>query len=77
MENSLTLGECLLIARRRQSLTAKALARQLKVAHGTVLNWECDRTRPRERDLDAIADVLELDVDELRSRCFDDAAGQR
>ncbi len=72
-----TLGERLLISRRRADISASAMASRLRVSPNTIVQWERDRTEPGYLHLERWAaecgiDPSELDAD-FRSKCFDHA----
>ena len=75
-----TFGERLMLARRRQGITALDMARRLRVAPNTVTSWEADRTTPKYLELIAWAnecgiDPVVLDPD-IRNRCSDNDPAQ-
>lgn len=73
MLTELTIGEALLIHRRRAGLTSGAACERLRIVPSTLRNWESDRTIPRDRDLLAYCELIDLDPEEvspgIRSRC--------
>jgi transcriptional regulator with XRE-family HTH domain len=77
----LTLGEQLLIARRRAGYSMSEVAHEMRIVVGTLRNWESDRTIPRDRDLLAVCELLDLDPEALspgiRSRCSADRRNRR
>ena len=61
----MTTGEMIKAARNRAGLTQKELAAKLKLATGTVQQYELDKRQPRLEQLRAIAAALDVSVTEL------------
>lgn len=76
---TLTLGERLLITRRRAGITGLDMAKRLRVAPNTVRSWEADRTAPKYLEIIAWAEACKIDPDlidpDIRSRCSDSDPG--
>lgn len=64
---SIRFGRRVARARHAHKLTAEQLAARLGVAKNTVYSWERGETAPHPARLVALAEVLELDVDELET----------
>ena len=56
--------------RESQQLTKQALADKLSISRKTIEAWELEKSRPNPRNLQALADLLEVDVEIFR---FSDA----
>lgn len=76
---TLTIGERLLIARRRAGINSTEMARVLRVAPNTIRSWETDRTAPHYLALLAWADACDVAAEliepDIKSRCSQRAAG--
>ena len=70
----LTFGEELSLLRRRKGLTQDALAKKAGILREMVSNYESDKVYPREETLKRIAEVLDVNYNDL-FRLLDDKRG--
>lgn len=61
----MTIGQRIKEARKRAGLTQKALAMQIGSATGTVQQYELGKRHPRLEQLYAIADALNISIEDL------------
>lgn len=65
MVDDLSIGKQIKKARNAKKLTQKQLASMLGVATGTIQQYELGKRQPRYEQLQAIADVLQVDIIDL------------
>lgn len=61
----LTLGEKLMILRRRSNLVQHYIAKELGVAKDTVLSWEAGKTSPNVAQIEKMADIYGVTLEDL------------
>lgn len=65
-----TLGHRLTAARENKGITQEELAKRSRVPRGTIQNIEYDKVSPRIDNLRALADALEVSLDDLSPGSF-------
>lgn len=61
----MAIGQNIADLRKAQSLTQRDLAEKLGVSQSHVARWESERSQPRKKALEDIADALEVSVEEI------------
>lgn len=64
----LTIGQSIIKARTDRNISRRELARQSGVLHTTIRAWEQDVRNPTVLNLWAVADALDMSIDELVGR---------
>ena len=67
----MTIGENIRRIRKMRGLTQKQLGSELGVSEAFIRAYESGRRNPKEKNLQAIADVLDVNIEVLRQSDFD------
>lgn|SRR5574344_391564 len=61
----MTIGEKIIILRKKENMTQEALSERLQVSRQTLSNWEKDSTTPDINQAKNIAEVFKISLDDL------------
>lgn len=61
----MSLGESILLYRKRLQMTAISLALELDVSRNTIRNWETNKTQPSAEQLYKISKIFGVSLEEL------------
>ena len=63
----MALGQNIAELRKARNLTQRDLAQKLGVSQSHIARWETERSQPRRKALEELAEALEVTVEEIRS----------
>lgn len=64
---SMAIGQNIADLRKARNLTQRDLADKLGVSQSHVARWETERSLPRQKAMEELAEALDVTVDEIRS----------